>query len=71
MPSFPSTRVQDPWFSQGKTPAQTTELQSDLNSFFPLDYHLYLKEQMKNYSPSDIIGKWSQKLSECVTEKHS
>ena len=34
MASFTSTRVQVPWFSQGKTPAQTTELQSDLNSFF-------------------------------------
>ena len=54
MASFTSTRVQVLSFSQGKTPAQTTELISDLNSFFFLDYHLYLKEQMKNYSHSDV-----------------
>lgn len=40
------------------------------NSFFP-GLPFVFKRTNENYSPSDVIAKWSQKLSECVTEKHS
>lgn len=63
MTSFTSIHVQVPCLSQGKTLAQTTELQSGINSFF-MDYRSYLEEQLKSYKHSDMDNwqTWSQKL---------